>query len=372
MKTHLSKTTLKIFSQLSVILLYISIPLLCLSIENSECIDCHSDESLYRSEENDINLSRIRKHLYLDEEKFNMSVHHQNDVACTDCHVEIEELNYDDDIPHAVNLKPVCCSTCHDQEGESFVKSVHMEARGKGITMRCYACHDYHYVTHLESASVAERENTFCLKCHNPYQSHEWLPQKKAHFDFTECTVCHSPDVPHHIHLNLLDLVKNKYLTGDEIIKILGFEFEEFMPFFDKNKNNLIDVDEFDALVLILRQKNVRAQFHAELVAELEPTVHNVKKEGAIRECKICHSPDSSVFNAVTIVLTRKDGTASHFNVSRDVLYGFHTNNFSALGATRIKLLDMIGVGMILGGICGAIIHLLIRIFTIPLRKRKK
>ena len=47
-------------------------------------------------------------------------------------------------------------------------------------------------------------------------------------------------------------------------------------------------------------------------------------------------------------------------------------SSFSALGGTRVKFLDKIGLLVILGGICGAGGHLFIRLVTAPLRRRNK
>lgn len=342
-----------------------------LAIENADCMECHSDESLTREGSDDIILSRMSEQLFIDEDKFQHSVHHINEVFCVDCHTDIEELT-DEEVPHRQHLAPVNCAMCHEEEGVAFSESVHMQIRGKGITMQCYACHGYHYVRHLGSSSVAERENAFCLKCHNPYQFHDWLPQKKAHFAFVECTVCHSPTVPQHIHLNFYDLVTNKFLDGSEILEILGIGFDDFMPLFDANNDAIINSEEFDNLRLILRQKNIHTVFHAELVAELIPIVHHVLKGKAEKDCEKCHSANSPLFNAVTIVLTQEDGTVEHYEVDRAVLESYSMSHFSALAGTRVKRLDKIGIILITCGIGAAAGHLFIRAFTLPIRNRKK
>ena len=365
------KTT-SLFNCLFIVLIWSLWPSVILATDNSECMECHSDEDLTREEAGDISLSRMSDQLFLDEEKFHLSVHHMNEISCVDCHADIEELNYDNDIPHAARLKAVNCTMCHEEEGEAFMESVHVKIRGKGITMQCYACHGYHYVTRLGSSSVAERENLFCLKCHNPFNSHEWLPQKKAHFAFVECTVCHAPTVPNHIHLNFYDLVTNKFFNGNQIVEALGIDFDEFMPLIDTNKDQIINSDEFDNLILILRQKNIHTVVHAELVVELEPIVHNVIKSDAVNECEKCHSADSPLFDAVTIVLTLEDGSVEHYEVEKNVLNSFSMSHFSALGGTRVKFLDKIGLAIVLGGICAAAGHLFIRLATVPLRRGKE
>jgi len=342
------------------------------AMENSLCLECHGDESLYRSGAEDINKNYMSMQLFVDEERFNDSVHHTNEIVCVDCHTDIEELNFDEDVPHKEVLAPVDCTACHVAQGEAFISSSHMKARRKGIVMNCYACHDYHYVRHLEAASVTERGNTFCLRCHNPYQSHDWLAQRAAHFDTVECSVCHAPQAKRHIHLTFYDLVTNKFLSGDEILKILAVGEEEFMALMDKNNDGSINSSEFDDLILMLRQKTVHTIVHAELVVEPEPVVHSVGKEDAVRECTQCHAPDSPFFSAVNIALSMSNGTVEHFEVDRAILEGYHTSHFSALAGTRIRLLDKIGLLVITGAVSVVFLHLFARLVTVPSRRKRE
>ena len=345
-------------------------PIARAAIENSECFGCHSDASLSRSETDGV--SHMSEQLFIDEEKFSHSVHHHNGIGCVDCHADIKTLNYNAKVPHAKQLAPVNCTMCHDEATAAFKNSVHMKIRGKGITMNCSACHGYHYVRPEESLTVMERVNNGCAKCHNPYQSHDWLPQKNEHFAFVECVVCHVPEAPRHIHLTFFDLVTNKFYTGQEILKILGIAENEFIPMLDTNKDGIINVNEFENLELMLRQKNVHAIFHAELVAEMHPIVHQVNRGTALRDCTACHSADSPYFEAVTLVLTKDDGSADHFQVDRAVLESFSLRHFYALGGTRIKLLDKIGFLLLAGGFSLVLGHLAVRIATIPLRRKNE
>jgi len=343
-----------------------------LAADNSQCLECHGDEGLTRSGAEDINQSYIRVQLFVDADRFNRSVHHANEIACVDCHADIGELDFSSEVPHRQRLAPVNCTACHEEQARAFLGSSHMQARRKGIVMNCYACHDYHYVRHMESASVAERGNTFCLRCHNPFQSHGWLSQKAAHFALVECSVCHAPQARRHINLSFYDLVSNKSLSGDDLLDILGLREEEFMPRVDRNRDGVISSGEFDDLVLMLRQKTVHTIVHAELIVELEPAVHSISKDRAVRECTLCHAPDSPFFNAVTIALSKSNGRVDHFEVDRAVLESYHTSHFSALAGTRIRLLDKIGFLMLAGAASVVSLHLLTRLSTTRMRRKKE
>jgi predicted CXXCH cytochrome family protein len=339
----------------------------CGATENSECFECHSDEALERVES-----EGMKAGIFVNEYKFKNSVHNINSVACIDCHADITELNYDLEVPHSSNLAPVDCGACHEDEAEAYENSVHKKAGGKGISIPCYACHDYHYVRPLEGYTVTERENEFCLKCHDPNKFHDWLPQKETHFDHVECAVCHAPDAPRHIHLRFYDLVENAYLESDEILAALNTDHENFLKLLDTNKNSIIEVDEFEKMVFLLRQSNIRVTFRGELLSEMEPVIHHINRGEAKRECETCHLPTSPFFEAVTIVLDNEDGRISHYEVERRVLETYYVNHFYVIGGTRVRLLDRIGLVLLLGGVSVVLVHLSVRVVTAPLRRRKK
>ncbi|MEW6593875.1 MAG: cytochrome c3 family protein [Thermodesulfobacteriota bacterium] len=343
----------------------------CYAIENSECIACHGDEGLQRNVENTYASTYARVNLAVDEERFQHSAHHLSGIACVDCHSDIKKLDYNQEVPHPKRLKEVDCTTCHGEQGHTFIHSVHGEVRGKGIIMRCYACHDYHYSTHQEALYVTER-NQKCLQCHNPYQSHDWLPQKKAHFDFTQCTACHATKVPHHFHLTFYDLGGKKFLSGDEVLRALKVEHDGFMPLIDQNRNATIDTAELDNLVLLLRQKGLHTTVHAELVSEMQPQAHQIHSKDAERSCVACHSAASPFFDAVTIALSREDGSVSHHMVDRRALESFHVSHFYAIGGTRVRLLDKVGLALLVGGVLVVMGHLGVRLATIPVRRARK
>ena len=341
------------------------------AIDNGECLECHGEKDLVKESRKNILKMAMPVQLYVDEEIFNHSVHHINGITCVDCHADIEELDTDSELPHPEDLEPVCCATCHEEEGIAFRYSVHMEILNKGITMTCYACHGYHNVMPMEAALLAERENRYCLRCHNPYQYHEWLPAKESHFSLVECIVCHAPDVPQQIHLHFVNLVTNRIYQPDEIIRILGIKYEEFMPMLDSNKDKIINADEFESLIMLLRQKDVHARFHAELVADLVPAAHEVRRGMAQKTCEKCHSPDSTYFNSVFILFKREDGSVDRHEVDRSVLKSYNMGHFYLMAGTRVAQLDKIGISLLLGSVVAVFVHLFVMGITIPLRRKK-
>lgn len=336
-------------------------------ISNDDCMQCHSDEGLSRTES-----EGIKEKVYVDQNSFNYSMHNINGIKCVDCHEDITELNMDAELPHSAILAPAQCAKCHAEENEAYQNSVHRKAKGKGVSIPCYSCHEYHYVTKLDSDSVFERENRFCLKCHNPNNSHDWLPQKEAHFAYVECSVCHAPDAARRINLRFYDLIQQKFLNADDILAALKTDAKGFMPLIDLDKDGVINPDEFDNMVFLFRQANLRGTFHAELVVEMSPSVHQINRGGAQGDCNLCHEPTSPFFQDITFYLRTKDDRLVTNQVDRKVLETYNLNHFYALGGTRVRLLDMIGILIFVGGLGVAAGHLTIRILTIPLRQRRK
>ena len=145
---------------------------------------------------------------------------------------------------------------------------------------------------------------------------------------------------------------------NNEIIEILNIDYEDFFPLLDMNKDDIINVDEFERLVLMLRQKNIHPIVHAEMVAELVPHVHNVMINESAESCESCHSKDSPFFQSVNIVLTKDNGTVDHHQVDIAVLESFNISHFYAWGVTRVRLLDKIGLVMIASAFSVICLHL--------------
>jgi predicted CXXCH cytochrome family protein len=313
------------------------VPVAAFAIENDECMECHSDDTLARNES-----EGMKEDLFLDYNKFKYSVHNVNGITCVDCHADIEELNWDNEVPHPTSLAVVDCDGCHEDEGEAYLDS------------------------------VFERENKFCLKCHNPDNFHDWLPQKETHFAFVECAVCHAPESPRYISLRFFDLVSEQFLGAKDLLAALDTDYDTFMGKLDKDEDGIISLPELEDMVFLLRQRDIRGTFHGELVMEMLPSVHHINRGGANRECDQCHNPQSPFFEEVYITLNKADGTGQRHKVERRVLESYYVNHFYAIGGTRVRNLDKIGLVLIVGGLSVVMGHLLVRIATIPARRKRK
>ncbi|HEX7499936.1 MAG TPA: hypothetical protein VF524_06475, partial [Polyangia bacterium] len=85
------------------------------SPSNDECLGCHSNE-LDRSKGRAIPAIG---------EAFAESVHGQINLACVDCHADLQGK----DLPHADKLPKPVCSQCHEDAVKAYDQSVHAGSR---------------------------------------------------------------------------------------------------------------------------------------------------------------------------------------------------------------------------------------------------
>jgi cytochrome b subunit of formate dehydrogenase len=168
-------------------------------IDNSECFACHKNkineekfaESVHGDESCNIchwNIANIKDHVKAvqkrgaviqtppvkchwchDEEalEYYKSIHHFNEVQCTDCHTNIHELT-----PWKRDKKQVIqtCETCHSDE--SYSESVHGKAAfiGNPDAPDCTDCHGQnkglHDIPLLKEKEKKEFHTDACAQCH--------------------------------------------------------------------------------------------------------------------------------------------------------------------------------------------------------------
>jgi len=161
------------------------------ALKNSDCLDCHSDNTLYKT-----NSAGKAISLFVDQAKLAASAHGTN--ACISCHADVTLKHPDDNKP----LQPVNCATCHQRQTDSYGASVHGLAHksGQADAATCQDCHDSHEV--LPSSSPASplyftKQSETCGACHpKEAQDVEASVHGKAvaagKRDAPTCTDCHS------------------------------------------------------------------------------------------------------------------------------------------------------------------------------------
>ena len=105
------------------------------ALRDSDCLDCHSDQTLSRT-----NAAGKAVSLFVDPARLAASVHKTN--TCASCHSDLTARHPDDDRP----AQPVHCARCHERQTESYRASVHGLAAkaGRADSATCQDCHDSH------------------------------------------------------------------------------------------------------------------------------------------------------------------------------------------------------------------------------------
>lgn len=160
-------------------------------MSNKQCLECHSDKELTKTNET----GKVTS-LFIDETKLAGSVHKTN--SCASCHNDLKATHPDDNLA----AKPVDCARCHEKSWQSYQASVHGLAAqaGQAGAATCKDCHGTH--EGLPPASPASplhysRLAATCGECHA--QEAEDL-QASVHGQATAkgvreaptCTDCHS------------------------------------------------------------------------------------------------------------------------------------------------------------------------------------
>ncbi len=93
-----------------------SVPLMA---DDNLCMDCHSDNTL-----TGLNHAGSEISMFVDADTLDNSSH--SGFSCVDCHTDLAGF---EDFPHAEELQPVDCGTCHSDVNEIFLASAHATAR---------------------------------------------------------------------------------------------------------------------------------------------------------------------------------------------------------------------------------------------------
>ncbi|NQU11365.1 hypothetical protein HQ590_11270, partial [bacterium] len=148
------------------------------AIDNADCLACHGDQELTRTDAHGQEIS-----LSVNSKVFDTSVH--GSLECATCHADITEL------PHAEKLAPVNCAACHDDVGQEYATSIHGVSRAMGASAAaaCQDCHGHHDIlpaTHPQSPLFKMNLAKTCARCHsNPGITSEYRmkqPEAAVHY----------------------------------------------------------------------------------------------------------------------------------------------------------------------------------------------
>ncbi len=158
------------------------------TMENEDCLMCHSDPDLEAEDGRNVGVK---------EDAFMESVH--AGFSCTDCHMQPGDY---EDLPHYTVYRKVDCGYCHEDAVKSFKGSFHEMALNQGTpnAPKCYSCHgaagDPHAIHGLGKRSA----ETACQQCHakeaSLYDGSTHALAAKKGKNSPGCTGCHETHSP--------------------------------------------------------------------------------------------------------------------------------------------------------------------------------
>jgi hypothetical protein len=288
---------------------------------------------------------------------------------CSDCH-DVHTLQ------SVTIAKPVAetpCLKCHDAIGKAYAADVHgleRVARGKAAPI-CADCHQAHAI---HAAATDQRLRDACLGCHKQAlaQHKDWLPNAERHFEAISCPVCHAPTAERRVNLRLYDNLTKRHVSERTGVP----RFEKRARDADQQGEGLTELallsllkdfsrDDGQGDVVLHGRLEVRSGVQAHQLAE---------KSKAIRDCDTCHREGAQAFQSVVLTIAGPDGRPLRHGVNKDVLSSMMATDsvrgFYAIGATRIKLLDVLLVLVVLGSLGGVLGHLTLKWATRRIRAK--
>ena len=127
---------------------------------NDDCLACHGDAGAARADGRSVAVLP---------EPFAGSIHGMGGLSCVDCHTDLAALT---EYPHAEQLQPAQCATCHDKAVAAYGQGVHAQERqsgGKLAAASCADCHGSHDIkpsADPESRTHHARLLDTCGRCH--------------------------------------------------------------------------------------------------------------------------------------------------------------------------------------------------------------
>jgi predicted CXXCH cytochrome family protein len=351
-----------------------------------ECSQCHDEyskknhplKSFKDKRELSIALSGVCSGCHTEKYKQHLGSMHtslltqgnRNAPVCTDCHGA-----------HAVGPKALAetlsgtpCRKCHESAFQAYQSSVHGHAKMNGRTSApiCSSCHSAHQI----SPALASRSpRATCFGCHKEAAvlHKEWLPNAEMHLEAVACTACHVPDVERQVYLRVTDNSSGANIYKAKLKEFLGAGYDSLTH----AGENGIEGRQLWDVHQKLGDKNSAAGLTASVGLQNCNDSHKLApKAMAVKQCDGCHDANSKFFKTVSMAIIAPNGREEHFKVDRAVLGSVMTllpvKHFYVLGSTRVRLLDILGIVMVFGGMSVPLLHLSLRILTIPIREAKR
>lgn len=339
--------------------------LLAYEWDDEDCQGCHTDDSI---------VEEGGAYLYVNPGRYEKTSH--ADVGCTSCHESVSENHPED----GVRPSRAGCGECHDDVEAEYAQSPH------SANASCTDCHNPHEVQPVVRVSGTDM-NKICLECHEEGEvvsTHEaWLPQTTLHIRAMPCVTCHtgSEDYVITFYIEALEERAGRspivtLATYEELMAMAG---KQGMAMAGKEGDiaSVIDMDSSgqvsaDELSLFFREGRSEG-LHLWGMMTPEEATHDYTTLDNRWDCSFCHASGPGAFQKSYVALPGEAGDYTRIPVEPgavlNALYG--TADFYMIGATRSKVLSLLGIAIILGGLAVPLVHGTLRLLTMRNRREQ-
>jgi predicted CXXCH cytochrome family protein len=261
-------------------------------------------------------------------EQFNKTLHGRKGVKCSDCHAS------------QAKVSDQVCVTCHKTTYNVYKHTSHAVS---GATV-CTDCHNPHSITTYKELNARERLN-ICARCHGDYlKKHDWLPNTTLHFNYLECSTCHSPKSTKSIafYFSYREGNTKKTFTYTDM-KSLFADAKDITSLIDTNRDRSVVSQELSDFFIELKKRSGKDLFIGSSL--IVTTVYHDYSSMNSKEkvCGTCHSKDAPFYESMYLIVPEEKGQV-YLPVKGTTLSALPTNLFvdlSLLGEEKIKRDDI-------------------------------
>ena len=176
------------------------------------------------------------------------------------------------------------------------------------------------------------------------------------------CPACHSPVAERTIDLELYDKVAQVPVGQNNSYDGMGKRMDSI----EKSSQGLNAVELWKLVRQSSREgKAVDVTLRGRMKVHTGVQAHQIAPKGqALRNCDSCHREGSAAFQNVTVSIANPDGRKTYYPANNEILSSVASvesvNNFYAMGGTRIKLLDILLILGLIGGLAVPVGHITI------------
>jgi predicted CXXCH cytochrome family protein len=221
-------------------------------------------------------------------EQFKKTLHGRKGITCSDCHTS------------QVKISDQVCISCHKTTYNVYKHTSHASS---GATV-CTDCHNPHSITTYKELNARERLN-ICTRCHQDYLTkHSWLPNTTLHFNYLECSTCHSPKSTKSIafYFSYREGNTKRTLTHKDI-KSVFTDAKDIASLIDTNRDRSVVSQELSDFFIELKRRTNKDIFIGSslIVTNVYHDYSFVSGKGKV--CGTCHSEDAPFYESMYLVI---------------------------------------------------------------------